>query len=257
MNKKQSAFANVSERDKNLLLILLALIFLSVSYFFVFLSNDAKTKEISTKNEQLSQELTRLENMKKNEAEKKKEIEELTDKTKKILVKFPNKMTQEKTIAELVDLEKEGKMTVSSVGFSINEMFYNSAETDATDTATAEQTQTATTEQTSTTDGTENSYVEATPLVAYKSTLTLSYEDTTLEGFKKIVDKVNASENKMAIESVTTSFDAESGNLMGTMNLCLYAVDNSETKYEDPVITDVPVGMKSIFGTLETKKSKK
>lgn len=251
MNRKQSAFANVSERDKNLLLVLLALIFLSVSYFFVFLSNDAKTKEISTKNEQLNKELTRLENMKKNEAEKKKEIEELTDKTKKILVKFPDKMTQEKTIAELVDLEKEGEMTVSSVGFNINEAFYNSAETDATDTAAS------TAEQASTTDGTTSTYVEATPLVAYKSTLEVNYEDTTLEGFKKIIDKVNASKNKMAIESVTASFDAESGNLMGTMNLCLYAVDNSETKYEEPVITDVPVGMKSIFGTLETKKSKK
>lgn len=252
MKKRQSTFANVSERDKKLLLLLFSLIFLAISYFFVFVPNNTKVSEIEEKNKQLDVRLQKLKVMKESEAEKIQEIEEFTNKRKAILVKFPDKVTQEKAITELVDIEKEGEMDAATVGFNLNEEFYNSKESDTTDTVQAE----ANTSETQSDDGIANTYTEATPLAAYKTTMTINYNNTSLEGFQKIVEKVNKSKNKMAIESVTASFDAESGNLMGTMNLCLFSVDNSETKYEEPVISNMLIGMKSIFGTLEIKKAK-
>lgn len=248
MNKKQSTFANVSERDKKLLLILLSLIFLAGSYFFVFTPNDAKAHEIKEENTKLQERVDELEEMKEHEAEKKEQIQVNTQKKEQILEKFPDKMTQEKAIDELVKLEEEGEMSVSSVGFSMNEEFYNSQEVDATD---------STTEQAAATQGTTGTAVGATPLVAYKSTLTVNYDATTLEGFRKVVDRINELPNKMAIESVTASFDSASGNLMGTMNICLYSLDNSKTEYEEPEISNVPIGMRSIFGTIESKKSER
>ena len=61
----------------------------------------------------------------------------------------------------------------------------------------------------------------------------------------------------MSVETISVGYDETSGNLAGTMNLCMFAVDGSKNEYKAPENKDVKLGVANIFGSKEVKKAKK
>ena len=95
-----------------------------------------------------------------------------------------------------------------------------------------------------------------TSVVGYKTTLTLAFSCTDQQ-LTDALDFINSYEDKMSVETVTVGYDETSGNLTGTMNLCMYALDGSEKAYTAPDIKDVKLGVANIFGSKEINKKKK
>lgn len=275
MNKKPSTFASVTERDKKLLLLLGTIIVLSFSYFFVFSPNTKKASEVKATNQQLQVRVDTLNEMTTHRQEKLDGIAQFNEDRNKILDKFPGGMTTEKSISILDDMEKETEVAVSAVNFAMNEIFYDAAIQATADgivndgTAAAEGTDAAATPAPA--DG------EATPaptdasgtdtiaegvdtaqysdITGYKSTLTLTFS-TSNASLKKAIDYINEYKDKMSIDSITVAYDATTGDLLGTMNLAMFALDGNGKEYEEPVIEGIKNGVKSIFGTVDTKKNK-
>lgn len=273
-NKKQTAFNQITDRDLKLLFVLISIILLAVSYFFGCMKFIDKTDSIKAENKTLQAEVDELTEMKTHEAEKKQEIAQYNEVIKTIYDKFPGAMTEEKSIDILTNLEEAAEMKTSAVTFTINDQFYSEAELEAeesgaatgttettTDTsASATPAPTATPASTGTTDITANAQAGTadSSVVGYKTTLVVEFT-TNYEGLEKAIDYVKDYEDKMSIDTITIEFDTETGNLKGTMNLSMYALDGIGAEYVEPKISDVKLGLKDIFGSfnVKTKKTKK
>ncbi len=268
MNKKQTSFNQITDRDLKLLFVLISIILLAVSYFFGCTKFIEKTNTIKAENQTLQAEVDELTEMWTHEAEKKAEIAKYNEVIQMIYDRFPGAMTEEKSIEILTDLEKEADMSTSAITFTINDQFYSEAELEAQDSAAAA-TQTTTdaseTETTETTDGTSTTDITSGSagtttanggVVGYKTTLVVEFK-TNYDGLKKAIDFVNGYDDKMSIDTITVEFDSETGNLKGTMNLCMYALDGIGATYVEPKISDVKLGLKDIFGSYNIQKEKK
>lgn len=275
-NKKQTSFNQITDRDLKLLFVLISIILLAISYFFGCRNFVDKTNTIKAENQTLQAEVDELTEMWTHEAEKKMEIAQYNEVIQTIYDKFPGAMTEEKSIDILTDLEEAADMSTSAVTFTINDQFYSEAElegeetttdtaattdttstTDSTSTAEA----TAAAEEASTTDITENTNSTTADggVVGYKTTLVVEFT-TNYDGLKNAIDFVKDYEDKMSIDTITVEFDTETGNLKGTMNLCMYALDGIGADYVEPKIDDLKTGLKDIFGSVNvetTKKNKK
>lgn len=279
-NKKQTSFNQITDRDLKLLFVLISIILLAVSYFFGCMKFVEKTDTIKAENKVLKTEVDELTAMWTQEAQKKLETAQYNEVVKLIYDKFPGAMTEEKSIEILTNLEEEAEMSTSSVTFTINDQFYSEAELEAQENGTASgssgttvsatpapttasttpaPTAASTTAAPGTTDITANSQSKTAAsgdVVGYKTTLVVEFT-TNYEGLKKAIDFVKDYEDKMSIDTITIEFDTESGNLKGTMNLCMYALDGIGAEYVEPKISDVKLGLKDIFRSLEIKTDKK
>lgn len=272
-NKKQTSFNQITDRDLKLLFVLISIILLAVSYFFGCMKFIDKTNTIKAENQTLQAEVDELTEMKTHEAEKKQEIAQYNEVIKTIYDRFPGAMTEEKSIDILTDLEEEAEMSTNSVTFTINEQFYSEAELEAQENEAANAAAAESGDETAdeegtvitpaptataapaTTDITANGQagtIADGSVVGYKTTLVVEFV-TTYEGLEKAIDFVKEYEDKMSIDTITIEFDSETGELKGTMNLSMYALDGIGAEYVEPKITDVKLGLKDIFRSLEIK----
>lgn len=269
MNKKQSTFSSVTERDKKLIFILLTILVLAITYFFIVTPNFEKKTSVTEKNKSLRAEVTRLEEMEKQKTEKTEGIVVFNEKRDTILNKFPGGMTHEKSITILDELESETELVASTVNFVMNDKFYDSSEARAEATISPEATlapgttaaPAATVAPASTVAPTSTSapnvaITKYNDIFGYKSTLTLTFSATD-EALTKAIDFINQYKDKMSIETITVGFDPTTGNLSGTMNLCMYALAGTDKQYEAPLINNVKTGVANIFGSMEVKGKKK
>lgn len=254
MNKKKpTALSNVTERDKKLLFLLGAILILAVSYFFVFSPNQKKADEVKAENREFSAYVVELDEKIAHEEEKKSEILTFNNNRDAILEKFPSGMTHEKAIAILAELEDETDIFSSQVTLAVNNIFFNQTEAVQAGTVQIETEDVASTSSVAV----EGVSTEEYPaLMGYKTTLTIAFTCTDAE-LTAALDFINGYSDKMSVETITVGYDETSGNLTGTMNLCMFSVDSSKNEYKAPENKDVKLGVANIFGSKEVKSAKK
>lgn len=254
MNKnKKGIMSNVSERDKKLLFIFGSILILAGSYFLVFSPNQQKSSEIEQENTDLSAYITQLDGLIVNEETKKQEIQSFNQKRETMLAKFPCGMSYQKAIATIADLEEVTEFFSSQDTFSVNNVFFDQASEKVNGTLVIpdeiDMTSAYALQGTS-----EQVYPD---LMGYKTTVTVSFSCTDKQ-LSDALDYINEHEEKMSVESITAGYDESSGNLTGSMNICMYALNGIADKvYEEPELPDISLGVVNIFGSKEVKSSKK
>lgn len=254
MNKKKaSALSNVSERDKKLLFTLGTILVLALSYFFVFSPNQEKADEVKTLNKEKKAYVTELDGKIVNEPTKRAEITTFKNDRETILARFPGGMTHEKAIKILADLEKDTDIFSYQVALAVNAIFFNQAEARANNTVPVEKENIASTSSVAVVGKVEETYPD---IVGYKTVLTLAFNCQS-EELTKALDFINSYEDKMSVDNITVGFDESTGGLVGTMNLCMFAVDGVENEYEEPTTEGVDLGVVNIFGSKKSTAKKK
>ena len=255
MNKKKNTVvSNISERDKKLLFGLGAILILACAFFFVFSPNQKKSDELSTENTELKNYITQLDTMIANEEQKKAEIVSFNEMREAILAKFPGGMTHEKAIATIADLQDVTGFFSSQDSFSVNNINFDEAEARSNGTVPIVTEDYQIDSPYAVTNVTGEEFPQITE---YKTTVTMSFTCTN-EELTDVLDYINQNEEKMSVETITVGYDAETGNLTGTMNLCMYCISGVEDKvYEEPEITNISLVVSNIFISKEIKKSKK
>lgn len=251
--KKPTALSNVTERDKKLLFLLGAVLILAIAYFFVFSPNQKKADEVKAENKELAAYVAELDEKIAHEEEKKAEIITFDNNREALLKKFPSGMTHEKAIAILSELEDETDIFSTQVTLAVNNIFFNQEEASQAGTVQIETEDIASTSSVAVQGVSTETYA---PLMGYKTTLTLAFTCTDQE-LTNALDFINGYDDKMSVETITVGYDETSGNLAGTMNLCMFSVDGSKNEYKDPENTDVKLGVANIFGSKEVKSAKK
>ena len=222
-----------SEKELKLLLILISLMILSGSYFLVFNRFHAKTEAMREENLERVVKLRELKNMALSQKKVETQIQEMKAESQQIIDRMPSLVTQEKAIYIIDEMEKSIGVEILSIGFSMNEVLGTNSQKEES------------TEQ-QTTENITEPITQEPQLTGYCSTLQLQYKASYAQ-LKEMIHYIANYEDRMTLESINSSFDMETGNLFGTMEVKMYSIEGTNREYEPPVIYGISQGVNNIM----------
>ena len=214
-----------SERDKKLLIVVMAVLIMALAYFFGYSNLSAQVDELSTKKTSLE---TTKRDLKEKNNNKQKYIND-TDKLSKactvLIDKYDSTTSQPNAIEFFNKTEDVTGVWVKSLSLSPATVLYKFG-------------QIASSNVNGTSSYTSN-------LVGYKSSINISYEGDYSQ-WKNFVKYINTYASKSTIDSLTATYNDSTGVVSGTASISLYAIQGGDRKATEPKF-DVKTGTDNIF----------
>lgn len=222
---KLKGMLKVSERDKKLLIVVMAVLIMALAYFFGYSNLSAQIDELSTKKTSLE---TTKRDLKEKNNNKQKYIND-TDKLSKactvLIDKYDSTTSQPNAIEFFNKTEDVTGVWVKSLSLSPATVLYKFG-------------QIASSNVNGTSSYTSN-------LVGYKSSINISYEGDYSQ-WKNFVKYINTYASKSTIDSLTATYNDSTGVVSGTASISLYAIQGGDRKATEPKF-DVKTGTDNIF----------
>ena len=222
---KLKGMLKVSERDKKLLIVVMAVLIMALAYFFGYSNLSAQVDELSTKKTSLE---TTKRDLKEKNNNKQKYIND-TDKLSKactvLIDKYDSTTSQPNAIEFFNKTEDVTGVWVKSLSLSPATVLYKFG-------------QIASSNVNGTSSYTSN-------LVGYKSSINISYEGDYSQ-WKNFVKYINTYASKSTIDSLTATYNDSTGVVSGTASISLYAIQGGDRKATEPKF-DVKTGTDKIF----------
>lgn len=222
---KLKGMLKISERDKKLLIVVMAVLIMALAYFFGYSNLSEQVDELSTKKTSL--ETTKRDLKEKND-NKQKYIND-TDKLSKactvLIDKYDSTTSQPNAIEFFNKTEDVTGVWVKSLSLSPATVLYKFGQIAS-----------------SNVNGT-SSY--SSNLVGYKSSINISYEGDYSQ-WKDFVKYINTYASKSTIDSLTATYNDSTGVVSGTASISLYAIQGGDRKATEPKF-DVKTGTDNIF----------
>ncbi len=222
---KLKGMLKVSERDKKLLIVVMAVLIMALAYFFGYSNLSAQVDELSTKKTALE---TTKRDLKEKNNNKQKYIND-TDKLSKactvLIDKYDSTTSQPNAIEFFNKTEDVTGVWVKSLSLSPATVLYKFGQIAS-----------------SNVNGT-SSY--SSNLVGYKSSINISYEGDYSQ-WKNFVKYINTYASKSTIDSLTATYNDSTGVVSGTASISLYAIQGGDRKATEPKF-DVKTGTDNIF----------
>lgn len=222
---KLKGMLKVSERDKKLLIVVMAVLIMALAYFFGYSNLSAQVDELSTKKSSLE---TTKRDLKEKNNNKQKYIND-TDKLSKactvLIDKYDSTTSQPNAIEFFNKTEDVTGVWVKSLSLSPATVLYKFG-------------QIASSNVNGTSSYTSN-------LVGYKSSINISYEGDYSQ-WKNFVKYINTYASKSTIDSLTATYNDSTGVVSGTASISLYAIQGGDRKATEPKF-DVKTGTDNIF----------
>lgn len=251
----------LSDSDKRLLVIFLAIIIVACSYFFIFTKSMSKSAEIEEQNDKDRATVQQMEAMEANLPNVRANIKALKKREADIIERYPADLKTEKVIGILQSIEDNSDdFHISNITFLMGSPMLaadtiadasadsgtadtSSSDTQAASTETAD-TQTADTQTSNggTTVGTNTSQVRG-----YYASIGIQYE-VSYAGLKKMIQYVNEYPDRMTITDFQSAYDSETGKLSGNMTINMYYMMNTGKEYIPPEFEGISKGVSNIFG---------
>ena len=229
MLKKLNIDLKISEKDKKLLLILLAFTILACAYYFGY-------KNLTDLTQKYDQETSILKKKQIDLAQKNSNREKYVADTKNdqntysiIFSNYSNGTSQDASLAFINKLEMITGSWIKSATLSDPSMIYTFGNVNSSNPSTS------------------GAKVYSSDMQGYKTTLTLTYE-AKYDQWKNLIKFVNNYYSKNSIDSVAMSYNAVTGLVSGTMTLSTYAITGSQRPFTAPKI-DSPTGTNNIFSS--------
>ena len=249
----------LKKSDINILLIVLGLAIAAIAYFFVFTKLNEKTDAMKANNASLQQEVDRLQELANNKQKFLDDTATMQDEIENIKAQFAAAYQPEDEILYVDNLEKNFDTTANAINMpgtspvevvttadtSAEQTADASTETDATDAADATEATAATTDNTATA-GT------ASEILLYQTPVTMDFI-ASYNAVKDIVKIMNEDQMRKSIDGLSLSFDAETGDLTGTLVFNMYSLTGTDATYTTPVVSNVVMGSSNIFNSAEKK----
>lgn len=218
----------ISDRDRKILIFVLAIVIVAGAYFFGF-------KKISESNESLDKEIAEnrsfynnLKAMVDKEETYKEDTEVYTSEYNDILAKFDTGYSQEYSILFIKSLEKETETWISQAGLGDTISLYSFGNIASTNPINS------------------GALVYSTDYVGYGTTLTLTYL-SSYDGFKTLIDYVNNFRFKCKIDSITCSYNEEKDEVSGSIIITIYAITGSDRFFAGAPVDKKYYGTSNIF----------
>ena len=267
---------SISTRDKKILLMFSGIDVFAAGYFFGYRPQMSKAEEIETASVPLETRLNELLEMAKNKEFYVEETSKYNQEVSDYVAQFPADVKEEDGILLARDMENTLDMEVSNIGISTRNFIASldgSTEEEIgelIDQTLSEKANEQTQEQIDEIEGTDTKAEEAladateaavsdaenlTDLtVLFRRLDTLQFSGT-YESLKDAVDYLASRSGRMTLDSVDASFDASTGNLMGTITVNMFSMTGTGSTYTEPDAGSVALGRKDLFGTIETAET--
>jgi len=219
---------NLSKRDQKLIIILLGIVIFAAAYAGVYLNFTNKTTALEAETAALAPRLSELQGYYNSLGTYEKGIEESRAVITENLMQYPEDVRPEDEIMYAVSLEKDVGLFIGSAAFGEPEQVM------------------ALRGITETEDG---SY-SVLPLSAFRRRMdcacSLNYAQ-----LKRTVKYINETPLCTRLNTVSVSYDAETGGLTGTMTIDKYFITGINDAYVETYVPQMPLGTDNIFGTIE------
>ena len=246
----------LKKSDVNILLIVLGIGAALLTYFLVFTKLNDKTDTLKIQNASLQQEVDRLQDLANNKQKYLDDTATMQDEIENIKAQFAAAYQPEDEILYVDNLEKNFDTTANAINMpgtspvevvttadtSAEQTADASTETDATDAADAAD---ATEETVATTDNTATAGT-ASEILLYQTPVTMDFI-ASYNAVKDIVKIMNEDQMRKSIDGLSLSFDAETGDLTGTLVFNMYSLTGTDATYTTPVVSNVVMGSSNIF----------
>jgi hypothetical protein len=249
----------LSDSDKRLLIIFLAIVIIACSYFFIFSKEMSKAEDLEASNTTDSATVQQMEQMEAGLPTVRKNIKNLKAKEKKIIGNYPSDMKTEKVIETLQAIEddNEGDFHISEITFLMNNPIVTATDADTagdgstTDTSSDTTTSTESTETAESTeaaeDTTDDSAPASQPVSGYYASIGIKYTASYL-GLKDMINYVNEFKDRTTITNFSAIYDSSTGGVTGEMTLNMYYLMNTGKDYVPPIFDYMQKGTDNIFG---------
>ena len=208
----------LSKRDIGLLLGLLGLVIAVASYALIFNPMKLENQELETELAALKDKEAKLTELVDNFDYYKNQIEVCKEISAEIETRFPSEVKPENEIMYAVELEDELEVEFSTLNYGTPlEIITEGQKADR---------------------------------YAYCTSLSANYR-ATYKGLKDVILYTADQADRMVVDTVTASYDATTGNLVGNMTINMYTVAGTERVYEKPYVPAMNMGIDNIFGTIE------
>lgn len=267
---------SISTRDKKILLMFSGVAVFAAGYFFGYKPQMSKAEEIETASVPLETRLNELLEMAKNKEFYVEETSRYNQEVSDYVAQFPADVKEEDGILLARDMENALDMEVSNIGISTRNFVASldgSTEEEIgelVDQTLSEKANEQTQEQIDEIEGTDTKAEEAladateaavsdaadlTDLtVLFRRLDTLQFNGT-YDSLKDAVDYLASRSGRMTLDSVDASFDASTGNLIGTITVNMFSMTGTGSTYTEPDAGSVALGRKDLFGTIDAAKA--
>lgn len=267
---------SISTRDKKILLMFSGVAVFAAGYFFGYKPQMSKAEEIETASVPLETRLNELLEMTKNKEFYVEETNRYNQEVSDYVAQFPADVKEEDGILLARDMENALDMEVSNIGISTRNFIASldgSTEEEIgelVDQTLSEKANEQTQEQIDEIEGTDTKAEEAladateaavsdaadlTDLtVLFRRLDTLQFNGT-YDSLKDAVDYLASRSGRMTLDSVDASFDASTGNLMGTITVNMFSMTGTGSTYTEPDAGSVALGRKDLFGTIKAAEN--
>lgn len=226
----------ISNKDKKLLVYLLAVIIIAGAYFFgakPLLDKYAVLNEETMALQTQVNHYSQIYNARENYEAK---IVEYEGQYQQKLNMFFSGIDQERTIVMLRDIEKETNIWISRIAFQESQILVGGAG-DSTEAVEAE-----TTEETAPAEGTA---IDSS-ITGLKQDLSIDFT-ASYPDFKRFLEKVKNNEQRLYISSINAVYSAESGKVTCNITLSQFALEGNGIEKVAPDLSGVGLGVDNIF----------
>ncbi|MBR6478067.1 MAG: hypothetical protein IKS85_06435 [Lachnospiraceae bacterium] len=212
----------ISDKEKQLLFIVLSLGILVAAYFLGFVKLMDKARAIEASNEQDQATVNQLQGMVDKQYETEQETLGYKNTIRTVIAKYPIDVPQEKTIYQVQEAEDLIGFHVDTINFSMKNMLMEFSG-----------------------DNSPTGYYNSLGIH-----FTSSYDQ-----FKELLKHIRDYSDRCTSPSISMEYDQVTGMLAGTITYRTYYLTQSDSefdsrKYEDVPPTGITSGVDSIFGTL-------
>lgn len=250
----------MSSKDKKLLIMLVGILFMAFSYFTMYRGNVTKAENLRAENVTLGARVSELEAVQDKCPQYESDMETMNAEIDRIIDQFPVYLREENNIMDVVHLEDEANVFVSSLTIADpvivdtsaasqgTDASADAAETDAAETAAAAD---ASADTAGTTDAAVTADVGLYKLFDIVSTVVF---DADYDGMKDMVSFIAGADDPMSVEQISMTFNSANGLLSGTMDFNTYYLFGQDKAYVPAEIPAIPHGVDNIFGQMIERK---
>jgi hypothetical protein len=232
----------VSKSDINILIMVLGVGLAVLSYFVVYSSFTEKKAALEAENVTLQSEVDELQQLADNKQYYLDETARMNDEITATVARFPSNIMAEDIIMYAWNLENTRSIFFNAIATDVSQMV-----TIATDTAAADATQDAVEGD----DAAEGDAVVASggmkdTVFLYATPITYTFQATYMS-MKDIITGIVTSDDRMNLQTLTLSYDGETGCIQGNMTMNVYTMSGTGKNYDLLNVSGVPTGVTDIF----------
>lgn len=215
----------ISNKDKKLLVYMLAIAIVAGTYFFVAKPFMEKTEALNTEVEELQRDVNHLTEVYINKENYENRIAEAQRNYNENVSKFLGGLNQENTLILLKKIEEDTRIWLSRVSFQETQFIMGG--------------------------GSSEEGGESTGLNGSRQDLNLDYSCTYAD-YKRFIEYIQNFDKRLFISSINSSYSVDSDQVAGSIVLSQFALTGTGEEYLSPDLSNVNTGVDNIFTTLKT-----